>query len=99
MEKLHIKKLLREGLSSIQVTEDEDKNLKKGYSDIRNALKKQGRTQVWLMYNALGWVDDESGSKRSYFRKLLFQEPNEEGSIHEFDDEQLASIRTSLDIT
>jgi hypothetical protein len=99
MEKLHIKKLLREGLSSIQVTEDEDKNITKGYSDIRNALKKQGRTQVWLMKKSLGWVDDEEGSTRSYFRKLLFQEPNGEGSIHQFNDEQLALIRTALDLT
>ena len=99
MEKLDIKKLLREGLNSIQVTEDEEKNIKKDYADIRNALGKDlAPSQVGVMKDALGWSDDPDGVNRSLFGKMLHQDANDEGSLYQFNDEQLAKIRTSLNL-
>ena len=48
------------------------------------------------MIDSLGWPDDEGGTNRSLFGKMLHQERNEEGSIYQFNDQQLAKVRTAL---
>ena len=96
MKKEHIKKLLREGLFQVEEAEKEgngeqakekDRNTKKDYADVRHAITKElAPTQVGLMKNALGWEDDEDGTNRSLFGKMLHQDTNEEGSIYQFYD-------------
>jgi hypothetical protein len=109
MKKQDIKKLLREGLFQVEEAEqqggeqkpkEKERNTKKDYADIRHAIKKQlAPTQVGLMKSALGWEDDEDGTNRSLFGKMLHQETNDEGSIYQFNDEQIARVRTALDLS
>ena len=106
MDRNIIKKILRESLLDI-VSETEGeaplkrkKNIKKDYADIQNALNKDNNptapSQVGVMIDSLGWPDDEGGTNRSLFGKMLHQERNEEGSIYQFNDQQLAKVRTAL---
>lgn len=102
MDKKDIKNILRESLlKSTVLSEDEKKkNIKKDYADIQHAMDNTGNptapTQVGVMKDALGWEDDEAGTNRSLFGKMLHQELNDEGSVYQFDDQQLAKVRASL---
>ncbi len=101
MKKNYIKQLLREALLPIDEAENSsnDKNIKKDYADIRNALGKDlAPSQVGVMKDALGWSDDRGGVNRSLFGKMLHQDANDEGSLYQFNDEQIAKIRTSLNL-
>jgi len=109
MRKQDIKKLLRESLFHVEETEQQgggqkpkerERNTKKDYADIRHALDKElAPSQVGLMKSALGWEDDKDGTNRSLFGKMLHQETNDEGSLYQFNDEQIARIRTALDLS
>jgi len=109
MKKQDIKKLLREGLFQVEEAEqqggeqkpkEKERNTRKDYADVRHAVDKPlAPTQVGLMKGALGWKDDKDGTNRSLFGKMLHQETNEEGSIYQFNDEQIAQIRTALDLS
>jgi len=107
MKKQDIKKLLREGLFQVEEAEQQggeqkpkERNTRKDYADIRHAVEKPlAPTQVGLMKSALGWDDDKDGTNRSLFGKMLHQETNDEGSIYQFNDEQIARIRTALDLS
>jgi hypothetical protein len=101
MEKKYIKQILREALDIIGEAKEEKKkrNIKKDYVDIQNAFKKElSPSQVGVMKDALGWDDDEDGIKRSLFGKMLHQDKNDDGSYYQFNDKQLAKIRTSLNL-
>lgn len=101
MEKKYIKQILREALTIIGEAKDKKKkkNIKKDYADIQNAFKKDlSPSQVGVMQSALDWDDDEAGANRSLFGKMLHQDKNDEGSYYQFNDEQLAKIRTALNL-
>jgi len=73
------------------------KKLKKDYSDVKNYFKKPlSYSQVDVMQDALGWEDDEVGTNRSLFGKMLHQEKNDEGGLYQFNNKQIASIRSTI---
>ena len=45
----------------------------------------------------MGIPDDENGVNRSLFGKKLHQEKNEDGSLYQFDDKELAKLRGVID--
>jgi hypothetical protein len=105
MERNRIKSILRESLGF--VSEDEEgndsqkrRNTKRDYTDIQNALNKDHNptapSHVGVMKDALAWDDDESGTNRSLFGKMVHQDTNDEGSYYQFDEKQLARVRASL---
>jgi len=73
------------------------KKLKKDYTDVKNYFKKPlSYSQVDVMQDALGWEDDEVGTNRSLFGKMLHQEKNDEGGLYQFNNKQIASIRSTI---
>jgi hypothetical protein len=93
MENNIIKKLLREAL----LESNEDKEGRKDYSDLQTAMGRPlAPTMVGLFTAMYGKKPD--ATERSLFRKKLYQEKNDEGSLYQFDDEELDRARTSLKI-
>lgn len=73
------------------------KNTKKDYGDVQNYFNKElSFSQVDVMKKALGWEDDDTGTNRSLFGKMLHQEKNDEGGLYQFDNQQLDRIRTAI---
>ena len=73
------------------------KKLKKDYSDVQNYFNKDlAYSQVDVMQDALGWQDDEVGTNRSLFGKMLHQEKNDEGGLYQFNNKQIAAIRSTI---
>jgi hypothetical protein len=105
MEKDRIKQLLREALvepvieAENEPKTNEKKKTKKDYSDVKNAMNKDlAPSQVGLM-KKLGMKNDPDGKNRSYFGKMLHQKKNEDGSVYQFDDKELATVRSALNIS
>jgi len=73
---------------------------KKDYSDIQRAFDKDtGPTMAGVM-RSLGISDDEKGVNRSLFRKKVKQIKNPDtGSFYQFDDKELAQVRTKLKVS
>jgi hypothetical protein len=110
MNRDDIKYKLRESLSGL--FEDSDKEekekedtkkesgIKKDYSDVQLALNKDkdptASSQVGVM-KKMGIPDDENGVNRSLFGKKLHQEKNEDGSLYQFDEKELAKLRGVID--
>ena len=77
--------------------DEEKRNTKKDYEDIKNYFKKDlAFSQVAVMKKALGWEDDEVGANRSLFGKMLHQDKNSEGGLYQFDEDQLDRVRTAI---
>lgn len=73
------------------------KKLKKDYSDVKNYFTKDlAYSQVDVMKDALGWEDDEIGTNRSLFGKMLHQEKNDEGGLYQFNNKQIAAVRSTI---
>jgi hypothetical protein len=97
MENNIIKKLLREALLEVLLESNEDNQGRKDYSDLQTAMGKPlAPTMVGLFTAMYGKKPD--ATERSLFRKKLYQEKNDEGSVYQFDDEELNKARTSLKI-
>ena len=78
-------------------SKEQKKKLKKDYSDVRNYFEKDlAYSQVDVMKNALSWEDDEVGTNRSLFGKMLHQEKNDEGGLYQFNNKQIAAIRSTI---
>jgi len=78
-------------------TKEQKKKLKKDYSDVRNYFNKDlAYSQVDVMKDALGWEDDEVGTNRSLFGKMVHQEKNEDGGLYQFNNKQIAAIRSTI---
>jgi hypothetical protein len=78
-------------------SKQQKKKLKKDYSDVRNYFNKDlSYSQVDVMKDALGWEDDEVGTNRSLFGKMVHQEKNEDGGLYQFNNKQLAAIRSTI---
>ena len=76
---------------------EQKKKLKKDYSDVNNYFNKDlAYSQVDVMKDALGWNDDEVGTNRSLFGKMLHQEKNDEGGLYQFNNKQIAAIRSTI---
>ncbi len=74
-----------------------NRNTKKDYGDVQNYFTKDlAFSQVDVMKKALGWEDDETGTNRSLFGKMLHQEKNDEGGLYQFDNQQIDRIRTAI---
>jgi hypothetical protein len=73
------------------------KKLNKDYSDVQNYFNKDlAYSQVDVMQDALGWEDDEIGTNRSLFGKMLHQEKNDEGGLYQFNNKQIAAVRSTI---
>jgi hypothetical protein len=78
-------------------SKEQKKKLKKDYSDVKNYFNKDlSYSQVDVMKDALGWEDDEVGTNRSLFGKMVHQEKNDEGGLYQFNNKQIASIRSTI---
>jgi hypothetical protein len=78
-------------------SKEQKKKLKKDYSDVRNYFNKDlSYSQVDVMKDALGWDDDEVGTNRSLFGKMVHQEKNDEGGLYQFNNKQIAAIRSTI---
>lgn len=78
-------------------TKEQKKKLKKDYSDVKNYFNKDlAYSQVDVMKDALGWEDDEVGTNRSLFGKMVHQEKNEDGGLYQFNNKQIAAIRSTI---
>ena len=53
-------------------------------------------SQVDVMKDALGWDDDEVGTNRSLFGKMVHQEKNDEGGLYQFNNKQVSAIRSTI---
>lgn len=74
-----------------------NKNTRKDYGDVQNYFTKDlAFSQVDVMKKALGWEDDETGTNRSLFGKMLHQEKNDEGGLYQFNNQQIDRIRTAI---
>ena len=77
--------------------DEESRGTKMDYNDVQNYFEKDlAFSQVAVMKKALGWKDDEVGTNRSLFGKMLHQEKNDEGGLYQFDDDQLDRVRTAI---
>lgn len=78
-------------------SKEQKKKLKKDYSDVRNYFNKDlAYSQVDVMKDALGWDDDEVGTNRSLFGKMVHQEKNDEGGLYQFNNKQVSAIRSTI---
>lgn len=78
-------------------SKEQKKKLKKDYSDVKNYFNKDlSYSQVDVMKDALGWEDDEVGTNRSLFGKMVHQEKNDEGGLYQFNNKQVAAIRSTI---
>lgn len=72
---------------------------KKDYSDVLRAVEKIGGPSMVDVMKLIGIEDDKEGTNRSLFRKKIKQEKNPDtGSYYQFNDEELASVRSALHI-
>jgi hypothetical protein len=72
---------------------------KKDYSDVLRAVEKIGGPSMVDVMKLVGIEDDKEGTNRSLFRKKIKQEKNPDtGSYYQFNDEELASVRSALHI-
>lgn len=78
-------------------SKEQKKKLKKDYSDVKNYFNKDlAYSQVDVMKDALGWEDDEVGTNRSLFGKMVHQEKNDEGGLYQFNNKQVSAIRSTI---
>ena len=72
---------------------------KKEYADVKRGFEKLGGPSMVDIMKLIGIEDDEKGVNRSLFRKKVKQIKNvETGSYYQFDDEELAKVRSAMDI-
>lgn len=72
---------------------------KKEYADVRRAFDRLGGPSMVDIMKLTGIEDDDKGVNRSLFRKKVKQIKNSDtGSYYQFDDQELARVRSALDI-
>jgi hypothetical protein len=101
MDKDTIKLKVREAISVIaeEHADSQGPSGKKDYADVKRAFEKLGAPSMVDVMKLMGISDDEKGVNRSLFRKKVKQIVNKDtGSIYQFDDEELAQVRTALNI-
>jgi hypothetical protein len=111
MKRTDIKHKLREGIDSFikekvsnpapqqKEPKKDEMSGKKDYSDVLRAVEKIGGPSMVDVMKLIGIEDDKEGTNRSLFRKKIKQEKNPDtGSYYQFNDEELASVRSALHI-
>lgn len=99
MDKLEIKKILREFVEIKLLTEKKKKRKKKkvdtvdkDYASIQNKLiDSEILTQAGVM-QASGLGDADSATDRSLFSKKLRKAKNDEGGVYKFNDNEVSSV-------
>lgn len=99
MDKQRIKEILRESLKLAETNgqptpspiKGKPKNFKKEYADIQGALADSIVTKSGVMA-AAGLGDPTDAGDRRAFNAKLDRDENENGSIRQFDDKELASV-------
>jgi hypothetical protein len=72
---------------------------KKEYADVQREFEKLGGPSMVDIMKLIGISDDEKGVNRSLFRKKVKQIKNKDtGAYYQFDDEELAKVRSALNI-
>jgi len=104
MKKEIIKNLLRESgnnphIKHVEIANKaEDEEHEEKYDKISNLLGNDIFNHAAIVRKLSGekWKGNSEATNRSLFRKKLNKEPNEDGSVYEFDDETLSDIQKIL---